>query len=231
MSDLQRLLSIDSEMAEKLQEAGYSNPTAVVIASPAAVASTANISNEQAKKLQKQAYERVELEGFQKASEVEEPPDLGEYDVPEEVDGWTLIGQSNNRLVWSTPSEYRVTVGGLGLEVGGSLPPEGDIHDDYNPQKTKVQKRSLKSNFDQPVEAIGYAVGWMEANPIIFEEDLTEFVGISERTAEYLRLKHDIHNHQRLYELYQMGVLADIIGPQFLDELRAEMDDIFGGKF
>lgn len=230
MSDLNGILDIDPDIAGKLRDAGYDDFTTIAAASSIEIARTADIDQEQASELQERAYENAEFEGFQTASEVEEPANLLEFDVPEKVEGWTLINQSSNRLAWATPSGYKVTIGGLGLEVSGPLPPVGEMNEDYDPRQTTVQERTLKPEFDDPTEAIGYAVGWMESHPLEFEEDLTEFTGISERTAEYLLFKHEVHSHQHLYELHQNSTLSDIVGPQYLEDLEAEMTRIFGGE-
>ena len=230
MPDLEGGLGVDSETAAKLRDAGYDDLTTIAVASSMELASVVDISDELASEIRERAFQNVDIEGFQRASEVEEPPDLLELDVPKEVEGWVLTYETSNRLAWSTPSGYMLTLGGVGLEVSGPLPPEGDPNEDFNPRKTKVRERTLNPEFDEPSEAIGYAVGWMESHSVEFDEPLTEFTGISDRTAEYLLLKHDVRDHQDLYELHKNSILTTIVGPQYHDDLNAEIDEVFGSK-
>lgn len=229
MSNLKRELGIDAETAEKLQDAGCKDLLSVATMSPKEIARETETGEDQAEEIRDRAYERADFEGFKTASEMEEPPDFRDYDPPEEVEGWTRITLIGGRIAWATPSGYKVTLGGHGPEVGGPLPPAGEPGEEYNPQQTKTRERTLKSEFEDPAEAIGYAIGWMEAHPVDFEDDLTEFSGISKRTAEYLLFKHGVDNHQKLYELHKDSVLSEIVGTQFLDDIDAEMDEMFGG--
>ena len=80
---------------------------------------------------------------------------------------------------------------------------------------------------DTVEEAVGYVVGWMETHPVEFEQDLTEFTGVSERTAEYLLLEHETKNHQQLYELWKESTLEAVVGKQWHDDLDEEMKEKF----
>lgn len=227
-------LGVDEQTATMIEEAGYSDYMAVAVASPTELCATLEISEQEAEQIIKASREQANGVGFQSASEVEDPPDLRDVDVIEDVDGWALERQGRDRIVWLSPSDYSVVItnrserGGSGewtFEVNGILPPEGS---DHNPGQTKQESRILKDGIESVDEAVGFATGWMESCSIQFEEDLTEFTGISDRTADYLLLKHGVKNHQQLYELYKDRTLHEIVGSQWHENLEEEMKEIFG---
>ncbi|WP_254808450.1 helix-hairpin-helix domain-containing protein [Natronosalvus amylolyticus] len=228
------LLDIDEDTAARMEDAGYSDYMTVAVASPAELRATLGIGEQQAEQIISISREQASGGGFQTASEVKDPPDLRKVNVIENVDGWVLERQSRDRIVWLSPSDFSVTItnqstrdgNGWTFEVSGIQPPKDD--ENHNPRQTKQERRILKDGIETVEEAVGFAIGWMETSSIEFEEDLTEFTGISERTAEYLLLKHDIENHQQLYELYVDRTLHDIVGSQWHGELEEEMKEIFG---
>lgn len=228
------LLGIDETTATKMEDAGYSDYAEVAVSSPMELCSTLEIKEQKAEQIITISREQVNDVGFQTASEVEDPPDLRDVDTIEDIDGWVLERQSRDRIVWLSPSDYSVVITnqsvrgdkeGWTFKVSGIQPPTDDEH---NPRQTKQESRVLKDGLDSAEEAVGFAVGWMESHPIEFEEDLTEFTGISERTAEYLLLTQDTTNHQQLYELYKDRTLHDIIGSQWHGDLEEEMKEVFG---
>lgn len=227
MSNIDGLTS-SSDLRHKLEDYGFDDPMKVAVASPGELSNTLGIGESQAERLIEAAREQTTPVGFKSGTEVESPPDLTEADVVDEVEGWNIRRHTPDRISWTSPSDYSVVIKAVPTrggdqprtyEVRGILPPAGE----HNPQQSKKEERVLKAEMDTVEEAVGYAVGWMETHPVKFEQDLTEFTGVSERTAEYLLLEHETKNHQQLYEFWKESTLEAVIGKQWHDELEEEM--------
>lgn len=226
MANLTDIQGVDSEILESVVEAGYEDAVEIATISEAQLSQETGITLFKAKELIEEAKQLAEPDPFSTAAEIEEPTDLTEIDVITEVEGWELELETPDRLIWRTPSDYSLHLTGERLNLWGELPPKpGEEPVKENALKVR---RTLKEEFDDPTEAVGYAIGWMESHPIEFDKDLTEFPGISHRTAEYLLFVHGVQNHQALFELYKEGELEEIVGSHFHEELRDALDEQFG---
>jgi len=228
-------IATSDEISDKLKQKGYENPLQVAVSNPLELTNVLGISETEAENIINSARESAEIGGFKSGTEVSDPPDLSEVDAVPDVEGWNIHFHTMDRISWVTPSDYSVVVttqptkgdsNERTFTVHGILPPEGE----HNPQQSKKEERPLKEQIESADEAVGYAIGYMESNPIDFKEDLTEFSGISERTAEYLLLKYDAWSHQDLYELWKGKELKQVVANNYHEELDEEMKEVFGGK-
>lgn len=221
------------DLDDRLGETGYDDPLQLAVANPQDVMDTLDVSKSKAEKLIESARTDADVGGFTTGTEVSDPPDLSEVDAVPDVEGWSIRHRTKDRISWVTPSDYAIAVTTQPsrnpeeestFTVTGTLPPKGE----HNPQQTKKERRTLKEGIQSGEEAVGHAVGIMELHPLDFEQDLTVFPGISERTAEYLLFKNGVQNHQGVYGCWRDGELQKIVTTNYHEELEEKINEMFG---
>lgn len=150
-----------------------------------------------------------------------EEVDYTDIDVPEEIGDWYLSEQSTTRLIWKSRGGYGVQVKGKFARVVGLVPSApGEIaEDDGNPKLR--QKRVLRKKTGEIRESIYFAVSWLQSSKINYSYDRTEFPGIGHRTAEYLRLMHDVKTSTDLAS--EWSVVEQLVSSQYQEELAKEI--------
>jgi hypothetical protein len=166
-----------------------------------------------------------EVDEFSAATEVEDPDDYRELNIDKAPEGWELEYRSPDRLIWlsETSEKYAVELRGPN-EVVVHSPPNGESGEDYNPQSKLTERKEL-GEYEDPSNGLEKAVNWMEEHRIEFEDDLTEFHGIGEKTAEYLCLEHGARTHKDLLQLHEEGILSSVVSSHYHEEIEQQLSE------